>query len=288
VPTSLNTSPKLISLVIPTYNRPAALDRVLAACVDQTDLAFEIVIADDGSTPETTTLIDSWRTRCPAPLTHVWQPDAGFRAAQARNKATAQARGDYVVFLDGDCVPQRNFVARHRALARPNCIVTGSRILLSETLTRNIEAEQHNIHREGFAYWLRQRIGGNVNKCLPLLGLPADLSARKITRFTWKSIKSCNLAVWKCDLERVDGFDNTFTGWGHEDADLVARLHNAGVGRVRGFFATEVFHLWHRENPRGRESVNYARVVERLASGQIQAESGIAACRDDPQTVVRR
>lgn len=282
------TTPSLISLVIPTYNRPVALDRVLAACAEQTDREFEIVIADDGSTAETTALIDDWRRRCPVPLTHVWQSDDGFRAAQARNKATAEARGDYVIFLDGDCVPQRSFVARHRALARAGCIVTGSRILLDETLTRQVEAERRDIHREPFGFWLRQQFGGHVNKCLPLLGLPAGLPGRRMTRFTWKSIKSCNLAVWKSDLERVDGFDNTFTGWGHEDADLVARLHNAGVARVRGFFATEVFHLWHRENPRGRESVNYARVVERLASGQIRADAGIEACRHDPDTTVRR
>ncbi len=281
-------APSLISLVIPTYNRPIALERVLAACDAQTDRQFEIIVADDGSTAETTERIDAFRTRTSLPLTHVWQPDDGFRAAQARNKAIAQARGDYVIFLDGDCVPQRSFVARHRALARPGCIVSGSRILLDETLTRDVEAQRSDIHQASFGFWLKQRLGGPVNKCLPLLGLPAGLPGRHMAHFRWKSIKSCNLAVWKRDLELVDGFDNTFTGWGHEDADLVARLHNAGVERIRGFFATEVFHLWHRENPRGRESLNYDKVVARLASGQVRADAGIAACTNDPDTMIRR
>jgi hypothetical protein len=46
--------------------------------------------------------------------------------------------GDYIVFLDGDCIPQRDFIARHRALSQPGCLVSGSRILLSKRLTRRV------------------------------------------------------------------------------------------------------------------------------------------------------
>jgi predicted glycosyltransferase involved in capsule biosynthesis len=98
---------------------------------------------------------------------------------------------------------------------------------------------------------------------------------RTSRRFTWRRIKSCNLGVWRSDLGLVNGFDESFTGWGHEDSDLVVRLFNAGVMRKDGAFATEVFHLWHREAQRSAESSNKAVVLERAANGTIRATKGL-------------
>ena len=120
----------LISLVVTTYNRPDALNAVLAACFDQDAGNYEVIIADDGSTANTRELIESLQKTAPVPLKHVWQEDLGFRAAMARNRGTLAAAGEYIVFLDGDCIPQRNFVARHRQLARKGYLVSGSRVLM--------------------------------------------------------------------------------------------------------------------------------------------------------------
>src|SRR6202007_756373 len=97
---------------------------------------------------------------------------------------------------------------------------------------------------------------------------------RTSRRFTWRRIKSCNLGVWRSDLDLVNGFDESFLGWGHEDSDLVVRLFNAGVMRKDGAFATEVFHLWHRENQRDQESSNRAVVLRRAAERTTQAARG--------------
>src|SRR5438067_1465466 len=127
-----------ISVVITTYNRPDALAAVVRACFMQTDKNFEIIIADDGSAANTRDCVESLAAGAPMPVRHVWQPDEGFRAAMARNRGILAAKGDYIVFLDGDCVPQRDFIARHRALSEPGCLVSGSRILMSEGLTRRV------------------------------------------------------------------------------------------------------------------------------------------------------
>ena len=74
----------------------------------------------------------------------------------------------------------------------------------------------------------------------------------------------------------VNGFDESFTGWGHEDSDLVVRLFNAGVMRKDGAFATEVFHLWHREAQRDLESSNRKVVLERAGNGAVVATRGLA------------
>ena len=263
-----------ISVVITTYNRPDALAAVVRACFMQNDKNFEIIIADDGSTANTRNLVQQLSVDAPVPVKHVWQPDQGFRAAMARNRGTLAARGEYIIFLDGDCIPQRDFIACHRALSAPGCLVSGSRILMSERLTRRVLDEGIAVPATGVATRMAWRLRGDLNKTLQL-GLRWPDLGRVRNSFSWRRIKSCNLAVWRSDLERVNGFDESFTGWGHEDSDLVVRLFHAGVKRKDGAFATEVFHLWHREAQRDQESSNRQVVLERAEKKVTQATVGL-------------
>lgn len=263
-----------ISVVITTYNRPDALEAVVLACFHQDDKNFEIIIADDGSTANTRDTVERLRAQSPVPLQHVWQPDAGFRAAMARNRGTLAAAGDYIIFLDGDCVPQRDFIARHRALARRGYLVSGSRILLSQSLTERALRERIDVAAMPLAERLRMRLHGDMNKVLQTMLRWPDIG-RERKKFSWRRIKSCNLAVWKDDLVKVNGFDESFTGWGHEDSDLVVRLFHAGVLRKDGAMATEVLHLWHREAQRDQESSNRKVVLARAADGTTQATVGL-------------
>jgi glycosyltransferase involved in cell wall biosynthesis len=265
-----------ISLVITTYNRPDALEAVVEGCFSQHDKNFEIIIADDGSTANTRDVVARLKNRSPVRLRHVWQPNKGFRAALSRNRGIAASSGEYVVFLDGDCIPQPDFIARHRRLARRGFLVTGSRVLLSADLTARILAETIDINASGIGAKLAYRFRGHVNKVLQWLVRWPDLG-RERRRFTWRRIKSCNLGVWRSDLELVNGFDSSFVGWGYEDADLVVRLFNAGVMRKDGSFATEVFHLWHDGAPRDPAASNQRLVLERAVNKTTQATLGLSA-----------
>jgi glycosyltransferase involved in cell wall biosynthesis len=267
-------APGLISLIVSTYNRPDALRAVLLACFAQTDRRFEIIIVDDGSGEDTRECIDKLRAAAPVPVRHVWQPDEGFRLAMARNRGILQARGDYILLLDGDCIPQRDHVARHRRLAQPGTMVTGSRILLDSAYTERVLAQGIDLQRLAPLEALALRACGSLNKCAPLLFTLPDLG-RLYRRFSYRRIKGCNLAAWRRDLERINGFDESFLGWGHEDADLVLRMHHAGVRRKDGAYATEVLHLWHPEAQRAGASSNKALVRERERLGTIEAAQGL-------------
>jgi glycosyltransferase involved in cell wall biosynthesis len=272
----------LISVIVSTYNRPDALAVVLEGLLAQTDRRFEIIVADDGSTEETRKVVASFQQRQPAGprLLHAWHTDTGFRLSAVRNLGVHVASGDYLIFLDGDCVPQTNFVSRHRELAEPGYMVSGSRVLLSQRLTAHfLAAAEPAVHEKSLGYWLAQRLSGNINKFLPLLSF-GDSAMRHYSEVKWQRIKGCNLGMWRSDYARVNGCDETFVGWGHEDADLVLRLARSGVKRKGGAFATEVFHLWHRENARATESENRRRVEERMQTGLIEAPRGL---RDHPQ-----
>jgi glycosyltransferase involved in cell wall biosynthesis len=265
----------LISVIISTYNRPDALALVLEQCLVQTDTNYEVIVADDGSDKATRDVVEYAAEHTTIPVNYVWQPDQGFRVAAIRNKGIAKARGEYLIFLDGDCVPQPDFVARHRVLAEPGWTITGSRILLNETLTLAFLTKRLSFTKARLGFWACQRFARKINKFLPLLIKLPDFPQRRIKGFKWRGIKSCNLAAWATDVHEINGFDESFKGWGHEDADFVARLYNNGVYRKKGFCATEVWHLWHKEQPRDYTSLNYKRVLECLHSKHIWAKHGL-------------
>lgn len=269
----MTTHPTL-SVVISTYNWPEALQAVVEGFFAQTDMNFEIVIADDGSGEATRECVERLRARSPVPFKHVWQPDAGYRLAMSRNNGIRACSGDYIIVIDGDCIPQRNFIAQHRKLARRGFMVTGSRILLNGPASERVLGGQLDVQSLGIVDKLRMRLSGEANKLAQLLWTWPDFGREK-TRFSFRRIKGCNMAMWRTDLERINGFDESFTGWGHEDADLVVRLYHAGVMRKDGAFATEVFHLWHREAKRDQESSNKRVVLERAANKTTQAARGL-------------
>jgi glycosyltransferase involved in cell wall biosynthesis len=270
--------PDLVSLIVTTYNREDALDAVLSALARQSDRCFEVVIADDGSRPATAAVVDRWRPRLGVALSHVWQVNRGFRAAEIRNRAILVCGGDYCVFLDGDCLPRHDFVATHRRLAERGWFVTGNRVLLASALTAAVLRDGLQPQAWGPAEWLRQRRRGGVNRLAAVLQLPLG-PLRKLGADKWRGARSCNLAVWRDDLERVDGFDASFSGWGREDSDLLIRLLHAGVRRKDGRFATGVIHLWHREADRGQLADNDARLDAVLHSDRVRAQSGLSALR---------
>ena len=289
----------LISVIVSTYNRPDALEAVLLSLLAQTDLHYEIIIADDGSGPATQEVVDRFRqlaaqTRLTRPATpqvsHAWQSDTGFRLSAARNLGVYASQGDYLIFLDGDCVVRPNFVARHRALAEQGFMVSGSRVLLSEKWTAQAllagPAVAAAAALRSFGYWLTQRLSGNANKIVPMLIMP-DSTLRHYRKVSWKRIKGCNLGIWRKDYAAVNGCDETFVGWGHEDADLVLRLARHGVRRKSGAFSTEVLHLWHKENKRTTESANRLRVEQRMESGVTQAEVGLRDYPREDQRITR-
>ncbi|PWT92829.1 MAG: glycosyl transferase family 2 [Proteobacteria bacterium] len=266
---------ELISVIVTTYNREDALDAVLAALSRQSDRGFEVVVADDGSGPSTAAVIDGWRSRMGVPLSHVWHADRGFRAAEIRNRALLASGGDYCVFLDGDCLARPDFIATHRRLAEPGWFITGNRVLLTPDLTGEVLRERLQPQTWGAAEWVRQRRAGGVNRLSAMLRLPLG-PLRKLTASRWRGARSCNLAVWRSDLERVDGFDAGYSGWGREDSDLLVRLLRAGVRRKDGRFATGVIHLWHREADRAGLPVNDARLGGTLAARRVRAELGLS------------
>src|SRR5262245_32501842 len=269
-----------ISVIVTTYERADALDAVLRSLARQTDRGFDVVVADDGSGTATAALIAGWQPRLGVPLAHAWQEHRGFRAGEVRNRAIIASGGDYCIFLDGDCLLRPDFVATHRRFAEPGWFVTGNRVLLARELTEAVLRERLEPETWSFAKLLEQRRRGGVNRLLPAIRMPLG-PLRKLRAGAWEGARSCNLAVWRADLDRIDGFDADFSGWGLEDSDLIVRLLHAGVRRKDGVFATGVLHLWHPESDRSRFPDNRRRLDAVIASHRIRAGRGLSSLDSD-------
>jgi glycosyltransferase involved in cell wall biosynthesis len=257
------------SLVLTTYNWPAALDLVLASALRQTVLPGEVLVADDGSADATAAVVRAFVPRFAelgVPLHHVWHPDEGFRAAAIRNRALARASGEYILLIDGDCVLHRDFVRSHLAFARAGRFVQGTRVLLGEARARQALAGGET------RFGAFERGVGNRLNALPLGWLsrfvptPAD---------PLSGVRSCNMGFWLADARRINGFDERFVGWGREDSEFVVRLVNAGVRRRKLKFGGIMYHLWHPERPRDALGANDARLAAVRRSGAVWAEDGM-------------
>jgi glycosyltransferase involved in cell wall biosynthesis len=265
-----------ISVIVPTYNRPDALAAVLEGYLAQTDPNFDVIVADDGSKEATRALVMSYMSKPGFSVSHVWQEDQGYRLAAIRNRAIAASRADYIIFTDGDCIPLPDFVLRHRRLAEQGWFLAGKRILLSEGFTKRVLSDHLPVHTWGFRQWLGARMQKNINRCLPFLNLPVGRALRKFRAGRWESAMTCNLSAWRADLLRVNGVDESFTGWGKEDSDLVIRLIYAGVRRKSARFGVPpVLHLWHKQVDRTSLAENERKFEQRLRSRETIAVRGV-------------
>jgi glycosyltransferase involved in cell wall biosynthesis len=264
----------LISVVVATYNRPDALAAVLRSLGKQDDRQFEVVIADDGSRPDTEAVVSSAQATLPVALSHVWQEDTGFRLAAVRNRATARARGEYLIYLDGDCIVRRHFVRAHRALAETGWCVAGGRVLLSEAFTRAVLADGTAVEDWSVASATIAAVQGKINRAMSLPKLPLG-SLRKFGGRRWQRLRGCNFSAFRTDIEKVNGFDECFQGWGFEDSDFAARLIESGVRLKNGRLATNVYHLWHPESDRTAHSENWQRLQSRINARETRAQMGL-------------
>ena len=257
-----------ISIIVSTYEYPLALRKALESLSAQTVLPDEVLVADDGSGRETEDIIKSFQKH--VTLHHVRHDHQGFRKAAILNKAIARATGDYVVFLDGDSVPAREFITDHTALAERGCWVQGRRAFVDESSTANFQPAC------GMVWSLALR--GKLTGLLKAVRLPFPLVRRGREQ---RGILGCNLGIWREDLVAINGYDETFTGWGREDADLGNRLYHLGRNRKFVYGRAIIYHLNHPVLPRDRLKTNQSLLEETLREKRIRARKGLDQYVDD-------
>lgn len=267
-------SPETIGVVISTYNNPRWLEKTLTGYLAQTHRPDEIIIADDGSGPDTRELVD--RFARVLPIKHVWHPDEGFRKTVILNRALETASADYLIFTDQDCIPRHDFVARHYAAARPGHFLSGGYFKLPAHISGKIDADDITSGRCFGLEWLRKQ-GLRINfKCSKLLNRPwFERIMNRVTpaRASWNG---CNSSGWRTDMLAVNGFDERMQ-YGGEDREFGERLVNMGVRPVQMRYSLIALHLDHSRPYINPAAIERNKAIRRITVSEkvVQTPCGL-------------
>lgn len=276
------------SVIFTTYNQTRALELVLWGFATQTRKDFEIIVADDGSAPETGVLIERTSAATGMPILHLWHPDRGFRKTEILNRAIVAASGDYLIFTDGDCIPRGDFVETHVGLARPGHFLSGGYLKLPAGVSDAITVEDV---RAGLATDVRHLralgwdAGRHALRLLPPGVRPTILDRITPTRASWNGHNS---SAWRETILAANGFDLDMA-YGGLDRALGERLENAGIRGVQIRYRVPCVHLHHAQPYVNAEARARNRAIrDRIArERETRAQVGIAELGDAREAGVR-
>jgi GT2 family glycosyltransferase len=285
-----------IAVILSTYNAPDRLVPTIIGYAAQQAADFELIIADDGSTGDTRSLIQDVAQSYNMTIRHVWQPDAGFRKCRILNQAVLATQADYLIFSDGDCIPRADFIATHAALARRGRFLSGGYFKLTSETSRHITPAAILKGNATDPNWLLAHGMPRSSKLgkLRAHGWHAKLmNAITPTRATWNGHNS---SCWRDDLLRVNGYDERMAYWA-QDREFGERLVNAGVLGLQIRYSAICVHLHHerpykteasRERNRGIRAETRARRATWTEHGihkTPQRPHSLAASLEDDVTV---
>jgi glycosyltransferase involved in cell wall biosynthesis len=199
-----------VSVILTVHNQSATLPLILRLLGEQDYPGkWELIIADDGSSPATLDYIPSESLHLNVDLKYVWHSRKGERRAATRNNGLRVSRGRVVLLLDGDMAVAPDFISRHAAWhSRDSILVYGSR---SSLFLGDLD-----------------RIPSLEDVVYPLL---ADSSHSDLNELAfqekyaesaspWAACMSCNMSFTNTEVM----FDEAFVGWGAEDQEFACRL----------------------------------------------------------------
>lgn len=230
----------LVSLLISTYNWKEALSLCLYSAFAQTVKPCEILIADDGSRNDTRELIDKMREKTDIPIVHIWHEDKGFRLSAIRNRSIERAKGNYIIQIDGDIILDKKFIADHLELAEKGFFVGGSRVLLEKDITEQLMAAPGS-YPSVFSLKLGRVFNALRSRIL------RNFLAMRYAKSRMSSVRGCNMAFWKEDIFRINGYNESLEMWGQEDTELAYRLIHSGIRKKQLKMGGVEYHLYHEQ-----------------------------------------
>jgi glycosyltransferase involved in cell wall biosynthesis len=259
-----------LSLIILTYNRPDALALVLRSTEKQTVMPDEVIIADDGSSEETRSLVRSWQKKFPVPLHHVWHEDRGYRISAIRNLAVKRSSGELLIFSDGDLFFHPRFIEDFKRNVLKGYALIGSRVFLTRPASRRRLKKQqdHPVFPLLSSEIDQNRINSVRIPCLNRFLKPLKYS---------ENLRGGLLGIRKEDLAAVNGWNEEFIGWGLEDTELVTRLFNYGIRFKKIKFQAITYHLWHKIQARDQISGNRKLLEETIEKKLIRCRKGLVS-----------
>lgn len=265
--------PHRASVIVCTYEQPRELDLALAGIARQSLAPEEVLIADDGSGEATAAVIEEWNARTAFPIHRVWQQDRGYRKSRIVNEAVRRARSDHLIFLDGDTFPHPAWVEDHLACADGRSVLCGRRVKLGPELSPRVTRADIEAGRFDSAFssvLVRSLLAGDTKRLGLGVRLPRGLARAFHPRP--RRLMGVNFSLPKDAFAAVNGYDEAWEVYGHEDRDLELRLIRTGIPRIALLNRAVVFHLHHEEREKSEETGRLLAAAE--ASDATRCERG--------------
>ena len=263
------------SLIISVYNKVDYLELVLAGLTRQSNKNFEIIIADDGSDEKMGRFIGAYKQTTSLPIRHIWHEDIGFRKNKILNDAMRCAASDYMIFIDGDCVPHKYFIDSHVKEREANHVLCGSRLMLSERISQSLKKDDVLAGKlESFNFKLLiDSLKGNASRLEEGIYLRTEIYRKRRNKKPVHILGS-NFSIEKRLMDKINGFDEDYKGPGlGEDSDIQFRLNLVGVQfkSLRNYAI-----LYHINHPKTVESAENQMIFsEKKLLNQVFCKNGL-------------
>ncbi|GAA0189676.1 hypothetical protein GCM10009122_50220 [Fulvivirga kasyanovii] len=265
-----------ITVIMATYNMPEWLEKVIIGYENQTYKNFDVIIADDGSGEETKKIIDAAKERSIIKINHLWHEDEGYRRQTILNRAITEAKNEYILFTDGDCIPRKDFVEVHANLAERGRFLSGGYCKLPMELSKLISKDDILTQRCFDVKWLRENglTGSSQLRKLGAQGKWADFL--DFVTPANASFNNCNTSAWREDLIEVNGYDERMR-YGGPDREIGERLENKGIKGKQIRHRAICVHLDHARGYKTKESLERNLEIRRNTrkTGVVKTPYGI-------------
>ncbi len=237
-----------------TYNSETWLRKVLTGFSVQTEMDFEVIVADDGSNDETRKVIESFSSKFRYPIIHVWQEDNGFQKTKILNKAIVKSKSDYLIFTDGDCIPRNDFINNHLKNKEEGYFLSGGYFKLPMSISKLI-SENDILNQNCFKIlWLKKK-GLKINfKLTKLIHDKYFSDFMNWVTPTKRSWNGHNSSGFKSDILAINGF-NELLNYGGEDREMGERLFNLGLFSKQIRYSAICLHLDHERGYANEERI---------------------------------
>lgn len=268
------------TLIISVYDKAKELDLILTALTVQNFKDFEVIIAEDGQSRGIRELADNWKSKSHLLISHITQEDSGFRKNKILNEAIRNSGSDYLVFIDGDCIPHPDFMKAHIENKVQDTVLCGRRVNLTESISKKISREsilnlnysRIKLSEVLFSAYNKKRNEFNFN--IEEGFIIKNKKLRSILMNEDEHILGCNFSVHKNVLEKINGFDENYEGPGlGEDSDIEYRMRLIGV-KFRSIRNLAVqYHIYHPKTIESDKNMEYYRKV--TASKEYFCKNGL-------------
>lgn len=267
------------TIIISVYKDTEALGFILDSLAHQTLSADEIIVSEDGDSIEMHEFITTQKERFPN-LIHLTQPDDGWWKNKAMNNAIKASSHEYLIFIDGDCVPYSTFIQAHVENVQRGIVLCGKRFELGPRFTERFKRHELSIQdiEKKFLWYLPSMIADDARH--PEDGLTFkshSFISRQIHKRYVRHIIGCNWSCYKEDFLKINGFDETYRLPAEgEDVDPSWRFRGVGIELKSCRNNANILHLYHPKRFSAVEGdINKAIMEKHRAQNQFYCKNGI-------------